>query len=84
VRRDEVSEEYCWAITLAEAAVILWPMFCGVLAFVFKLNSLAVDLCVLNSHLGRALPEGNSCVSRRGSVCIYGTSGVPREDVRSE
>jgi hypothetical protein len=40
-RREEVSEEYCWAITWAEGAVILRPMICGMLAFVIQLNSLA-------------------------------------------
>jgi hypothetical protein len=87
VRRYEVSEEYCWAITWAEAAVILrrWVAVCWHPYLNWThLYIHIVDLCVLNSHLGRAFPEGNSCVSRRGSVCIYGTSGVPREDVRSE
>jgi hypothetical protein len=41
-------------------------------------------LSVLNYHLGGTLPEGNSCVIQQGSVSIYGTLGVPREDVRSE
>jgi hypothetical protein len=73
VRRDEVSEEYCWAITWAEAAVILWPMGCGVLAFVFKPNSYVYTyswpLCT-QFPLGPG-PSRRQILRKSAKECLY-------------